>query len=211
MAHLRLPELPGVTTLVNASRQVYADHFGNLATHRDGSPWILAPTTMYDPVTNPTGFAIEGDPAILEGFTSGLDFVPWIVDAAPGDLVTIGGLAFRNGDTGSGTSIDSITLDLEATIFTEAGSMSVSRLSLPIALVNTPNTGKTAYEAADYLYFPAHPEFGSLRVFEGTTSFVTLLGRYGSLEFAGFGEVLDGTGFLAPIPEPATVIARRFR
>ncbi len=74
-------------------------------------------------------------------------------------------------------------------------------LTEQITLNTTQNVvGDPAEENADIVYFSDFVEFGSFRVFEGATGTVQLLGRFsdGSLNFAGFGEVLSdpSTGFL---------------
>lgn len=63
-------------------------------------------------------------------------------------------------------------------------------------------SGPQFYE--DFIYFPDYPEFGSFRVYEGDTAEVPIMGTFGSLTFAGFGDTVTGGGFLSPtinVPE----------
>lgn len=59
----------------------------------------------------------------------------------------------------------------------------------------------TPEQAADILYFPNRPELGSFRIYENSTGTVELLGRFGSLELAGFGNAISG-GFVFPTVDP---------
>jgi|GEM_PF-2652963 len=76
----------------------------------------------------------------------------------------------------------------------------------------TPNVNNNPYLDADFIYFYEFPEFGSFRILEGYSGAVEILGRFGSLELAGFGEVLTpDTAYVSssisinnPVPEPAT-------
>ncbi|MFM2026128.1 MAG: hypothetical protein RLZZ339_843 [Cyanobacteriota bacterium] len=59
----------------------------------------------------------------------------------------------------------------------------------------------TPEQAADILYFPNRPELGSFRIYENSTGTVEVLGRFGSLELAGFGNAISG-GFVDPTIDP---------
>jgi hypothetical protein len=59
----------------------------------------------------------------------------------------------------------------------------------------------TPEQAADILYFPNRPELGSFRIYENSTGTVEVLGRFGSLQLAGFGNAVSG-GFVYPTISP---------
>jgi hypothetical protein len=59
----------------------------------------------------------------------------------------------------------------------------------------------TPEQQADILYFPNRPELGSFRIYENSTGTVEVLGRFGSLELAGFGNAISG-GFVDPTIDP---------
>ncbi|AVQ74060.1 hypothetical protein B5D77_24685 [Microcystis sp. MC19] len=59
----------------------------------------------------------------------------------------------------------------------------------------------TPEQAADILYFPNRPELGSFRIYENSTGTVEVLGRFGSLQLAGFGNAISG-GFVDPTIDP---------
>ncbi|WP_287717403.1 MULTISPECIES: choice-of-anchor K domain-containing protein [unclassified Microcystis] len=59
----------------------------------------------------------------------------------------------------------------------------------------------TPEQEADILYFPNRPELGSFRIYENSTGTVEFLGRFGSLELAGFGNAISG-GFVYPTIDP---------
>jgi len=59
----------------------------------------------------------------------------------------------------------------------------------------------TPEQQADILYFPNRPELGSFRIYENSTGTVEVLGRFGSLQLAGFGNAISG-GFVDPTIDP---------
>jgi len=91
-------------------------------------------------------------------------------------------------------------------------------LTEPIRIMTTTNFGVSQEADADYIYFPNHPSLGSFRVFEGASATVEILASFGSLDLAGFGNVVadpnhadsnPSNGFVNPsidaVPEPSTV------
>jgi hypothetical protein len=138
---------------------------------------------------------------------------------AVGDLFTIGYLFYRNGTILGGTEVSSINLRLDAYQLdfdnddTFLGSSGFGSIDLVIRIINTPNTGATPEGAADFIYFPDYPQYGSFRVYEENETLVELIFQRGSLIFQGLGNVADSSGGFtsqsitpfALVPEPATM------
>jgi hypothetical protein len=135
----------------------------------------------------------------------------------PGQTFVLGTLSYKNGiafiDGGlQGTQIGaSYTSELEVSsssstttpfdfnqILTEQIRLDVTYNAL---VVNGLISAATPEQAADILYFPNRPELGSFRIFENSTGTVEILGRFGSLELAGFGNAISG-GFVDPTIDP---------
>lgn len=128
----------------------------------------------------------------------------------------VGGLLYYfNGSTVSGTSISQVDLRMVSTSATEQFNQILIE---PILIHGTPNYGVSPEQDADYIYFPNHPELGSFRVFEDASATIEIMVKFGSLDLAGFGDVVadpdhpdsnPANGFYNPgigaIPEPGTL------
>jgi len=133
-------------------------------------------------------------------------------DQAKGETFVAGTINYTNGVAFIGSSPNSVMLSIVSS--SEFSGFS-QQLFIDIVIDSSPNSdsnGNPLSEelAADYIYFPMFPEFGSLRVFEGESGSVEILAEFNSLHFKGFGEVLTpGTAFvsssLTTIPVPAAV------
>jgi len=133
-------------------------------------------------------------------------------DQEKGESFVAGTLWFHNGVSILGTNPDSVQFGLNSS---SADPDYNQNLTIEIAIATSSNhddfgRALSLELAADYIYFPMFPEFGSLRVFEGESGSVEILAEFNSLHFKGFGEVLTpGTAFvsssLTTIPVPAAV------
>ncbi len=108
-----------------------------------------------------------------------------------GEKFVAGILHYHNGIAYIGTSPDGVILNITTNSTTPDFNQ---YLPLNIKIVSTPNDDTNGNPlptalAADYIYFPDYPEFGSLRVAEGKSGEVELLLSFNSLHFEGFGEV----------------------
>ncbi len=101
--------------------------------------------------------------------------------AAPGAIVRLGTLTYFNGTTQSDTSIDSVTLDLAATIGGQA-----RHVSTEIDVSTTDNIDDDPDASSDSIYlYSTSPS---------SASFTTADGAAATLDVLGFGTV-DGSGF----------------
>ncbi|MEM6798694.1 MAG: choice-of-anchor K domain-containing protein, partial [Planctomycetota bacterium] len=177
-------------TFLNGEAIVLEDLF-NTAVNEDSPGGTLR--REYDPALNSLAFSSGG-----------------FVEQPQGETFVAGLLEFTNGDTFRGTEVPSVTLTLE-TMSDEPAF--VQTLEVQIGIVTTFSRFgvlNTPENQADFIYFPAQPELGSFRVFEGETATVEVLAEFNSLELSGFGEVSDpSVSFVSPsigeIPEPASV------
>lgn len=126
-----------------------------------------------------------------------------------GDLFVIGYLQYLNGSVFADTGLD--TVDVRVRINTGD---EFDDLFFDITLVNvsTVNEEIDPLADADFLYVNGITN-QSFRVLEGQGATVELLGRIGSLTYAGFGNVVEGNGFVTdnidpiqPVPEPGTAL-----
>jgi len=128
-----------------------------------------------------------------------------------GETFVAGTISYTNGAAFIGTSPDSVIFTL--TSFGDSPDFN-QQIELDIEIGTTPDEADgnalAAELAADYIFFPAFPEFGRLMVFEGETGTVEILAEFNSLHFQGFGNVLtSGVSFVAPldqsVPEPESL------
>ena len=174
---------------------------------------IVAGTTV--PVCDGIGSSSIswGDPGSFGVGPSSFLFTPApFTSVAQGVTFVLGTLRYFNGTVGTGTEITSVVLRIVSSSSTPE--LNNQQLLLPFNIYQTPNGGVDPIVDADFLYFSNAVQFGSFRVLEGNFATVQLLGRFGSLDNDGFGNVVSGTsgssGFflasLEPLPEPATLV-----
>ena len=176
--------------LGDSQGRVYADSDGHLLQNSDGTAYLAGPGEISQ-VVPPDQIGQYGSRLGFSGNSS--------VSEVKGQPFTLGYLTFQNGTTGGGTEINTVDLSL-STSSTDPDF--VKQLSLTVGVISTLNGYVDPFADADILYFPDYPQYGSFRVFEGTTSTVELLGTFNSLDFEGFGKVQDQNGFLYPGIDP---------
>ncbi|MCP5519134.1 MAG: choice-of-anchor K domain-containing protein [Verrucomicrobiales bacterium] len=121
-----------------------------------------------------------------------------------GATVQLGALSYHNHTTPVWSHITEVMLEVTWYGTVPDTGATGYQLQLEISIVNTPNVDGNPEASADFIYFPDYPEFGSFRVYEGDTAEVPIMGTFGSLTFAGFGNTVTGGGFLSPtinVPE----------
>lgn len=133
-------------------------------------------------------------------------------EQAKGESFVAGTLWFNNGVSITGTNPYSVEFNLSSSSSDQDFNQN---LAIEIAIASSLNEDDfgnplSAELAADYIYFPMFPEYGSLRVFEGEAGAVEILAEFNSLHFKGFGDVLTPdvafvSSSLTTIPLPATV------
>lgn len=168
-------------------------------------------------ILDPNGQPYPGDSQSSIEFTSGT-----FSNVAPAEIFTGARLQFHNGSYAGGTGATGI--DVNATSSSDDHipfDFNGQHLHVGLTIVNTLNDGIDPMHDADFVYITDHPEYGSFRVYEGGTTYIDLKFAFGSLIFAGVGDVGDTqSGFLwptidiipnpqlpdpQPVPEPLTV------
>jgi hypothetical protein len=125
----------------------------------------------------------------------------------PGQRFLAGKITFRNGSVTTNSSAENLTVTMAVSVF--GAELDIDNHPLlvndtwTISVVQTPNLGVDRVADADYIYFPNFPSLGRLLAYEGQTATVEIFAKFGSVDPAGFGAVLDPTtGIVLPL-EPA--------
>jgi PEP-CTERM motif len=164
-----------------------------------------------------TGTLTWGDSVGLNTGVNTFSFTGGTFSNVPqGQTFVAGLLYYYNGSSFAGTEITTVTLQMTSASGTALFNNQL--LNEPIRIVATPNLGVSQDADADFIFFPNHPSLGSFRVFEGASATVQILASFGSLDLAGFGNVVSdpnhpdsdpSKGFVNPsveaIPEPSTL------
>ena len=119
------------------------------------------------------------------------------------ETIVVGYLTFQNGIWWN----DSFAADPEVTLTMASSSDDADfdgfSFAEDVFIETTPNDNEDPYLDADFVYFIDHPELGSFRVLEGYSATIEILGKFGSLELVGFGDVLTpDTGYWYPGTDP---------
>ena len=141
-----------------------------------------------------------------------------------GQTFVLGTLSYKNGlgFIGGHTSELAVSSSSSTTTPFDFNQILTEQIRLDITynflLVDGVIFDATPEQQADILYFPNRPELGSFRIYENSTGTVEVLGRFGSLELAGFGNAISG-GFVDPtidpiptapavsVPEPSSILS----
>lgn len=131
----------------------------------------------------------------------------------PGQSFYAGSIDFENGNLSTTSSTAEVTVDLEVVVFGSEFLIDNHSLGLfdtwGITVVQTPNFGVDPVADADYMYFSDFPSLGRFYVYEDRVASVDIFARFGSIDPAGFGQVV-GDGVVIrdepkPVPEPSTL------
>jgi hypothetical protein len=132
-----------------------------------------------------------------------------------GETFVLGYFSYFNGDWWAMGNIVSATATLQMVSNSADTDFDNQTLTEHFSMLVTPDDPDPVLNA-DFFYFTNHPEYGSFRVFEDQVGIVQILGKFGSLDPVGFGQVLTpNTAFVDPgielkptpaVPEPSTFI-----
>jgi len=152
-----------------------------------------------------------GDPGSFGIGQSSFTFWPIPFQNVPlGQPFVMGTLTFYNGTIFVGTELTNVDLLIQSS---SSDPGYTQTLGLPLRIFQTTNQNIDPIADADFLFFSDALQFGSFRVLEGQWASVEILGRFNSLDNAGFGRVTaessPGAGFVSSsvevVPEPETL------